>query len=49
VALGAHDDSLSLASQADTALYCAKHAGRNRVHSVLVDVPYHVVRTEIEA
>ncbi|EGH27911.1 response regulator [Pseudomonas syringae] len=49
VALGTHDDSLSLASQADTALYCAKHAGRNRVHSVLVDVPYHVVRTEIEA
>ncbi|KMY00933.1 diguanylate cyclase [Pseudomonas syringae KCTC 12500] len=49
VALGAHDDSLSLASQADTALYCAKHAGRNRVHSVLVDMPYHVVRTEIEA
>ncbi|EKG35179.1 MULTISPECIES: response regulator [Pseudomonas syringae group] len=49
VALGADDDSLSLASQADTALYCAKHAGRNRVHSVLLDVPYHVVRNEIEA
>ncbi|MCH5490212.1 response regulator [Pseudomonas syringae] len=49
VSLGAHDDSLSLASQADTALYCAKHAGRNRVHSVLVDVPYHVVLNEIEA
>ncbi|EGH69488.1 MULTISPECIES: response regulator [Pseudomonas] len=49
VSLGAHDDSLSLASQADTALYCAKHAGRNRVHSVLVDVPYHVVLNGIEA
>lgn len=49
VALGADDDSLSLASQADTALYCAKHAGRNRVHSVPLDVPYHVVRNEIEA
>ncbi|MDF7797141.1 response regulator [Pseudomonas syringae] len=49
VALGADDDSLSLASHADTALYCAKHAGRNRVHSVLLDVPYHVVRNEIEA
>ncbi|WP_046271291.1 response regulator [Pseudomonas syringae] len=49
VALGADDDSLSLASQADTALYCAKHGGRNRVHSVLLDVPYHVVRNEIEA
>ncbi|RXT93506.1 diguanylate cyclase response regulator [Pseudomonas syringae] len=49
VSLGSHDDSLSLASQADTALYCAKHAGRNRVHSVLVDVPYHVVLNGIEA
>lgn len=49
VSLGANDDSLSLASQADTALYCAKHAGRNQVHSALVDVPYHVVLTEIEA
>ncbi|PBP49640.1 response regulator [Pseudomonas syringae] len=49
VSLGANDDSLSLASQADAALYCAKHAGRNQVYSVLVDVPFHAVLSEIEA
>ncbi|MDU8428779.1 response regulator [Pseudomonas syringae] len=49
VSLGADDDSLSLASQADIALYRAKHAGRNQVHSALVEAPYHVVLAEIEA
>ncbi|AQL39669.1 response regulator [Pseudomonas syringae] len=49
VSLGADDDSLSLASQADIALYRAKHAGRNQVHSALVETPYHVVLAEIEA
>ncbi|KPB69207.1 diguanylate cyclase [Pseudomonas cannabina] len=44
VCLGPHDDSLSLASQADIALYRAKHAGRNQVHSTLSDAPYHVVK-----
>ncbi|MCD5985727.1 MULTISPECIES: response regulator [Pseudomonas] len=48
VSLGVHDDSLSLAAQADSALYRAKHAGRNQVHSALVDVPYHVMLPEIE-
>jgi len=33
VELGEGDDSLTLASQADDALYRAKHAGRNQVHS----------------
>ncbi|MEE5154004.1 PleD family two-component system response regulator [Pseudomonas alliivorans] len=49
VSLGVHDDSLSLAAQADSALYRAKHAGRNQVHSALVDAPYHVMLPEIEA
>ncbi|WP_439852145.1 diguanylate cyclase [Pseudomonas syringae] len=44
VCLGTHDDSLSLASQADIALYRAKHAGRNQVHSSLSDAPYQVVK-----
>lgn len=48
VSLGVHDDSLSLAAQADSALYRAKHAGRNQVHSALVDAPYHVMLPEIE-
>ncbi|MBX8487793.1 PleD family two-component system response regulator [Pseudomonas cichorii] len=46
VALGVHDDSLTLASQADNALYRAKHAGRNQVHSAVVEEPYHVVLPE---
>ncbi|MFS2159919.1 diguanylate cyclase [Pseudomonas sp. Pseusp122] len=33
VELGDTDDSLSLAAMADNALYRAKHAGRNQVHS----------------
>ncbi|MFJ4143481.1 diguanylate cyclase [Pseudomonas sp. NPDC089734] len=49
VALGPHDDSLSLASQADNALYRAKHAGRNQVHSAVVEEPYHVVLPEPQA
>ncbi|RMM83669.1 Response regulator, putative/diguanylate cye [Pseudomonas coronafaciens pv. striafaciens] len=49
VSLGAHVDSLSLASQADTALYRAKHAGRNQVHSALASVTFHTARSEIEA
>ncbi|WP_122500123.1 diguanylate cyclase [Pseudomonas viridiflava] len=48
VSLGLHDDSLSLAAQADSALYRAKHAGRNQVHSALVDAPYHVMLPETE-
>ncbi|MEE4682832.1 PleD family two-component system response regulator [Pseudomonas alliivorans] len=48
VSLGVHDDSLSLAAQADSALYRAKHAGRNQVHSALVDAPYYVMLPEIE-
>ncbi len=48
VCLGAHDDSLMLASQADNALYRAKHAGRNQVHSALVEAPYHVVLPEVQ-
>ncbi|MBX8512043.1 PleD family two-component system response regulator [Pseudomonas cichorii] len=49
VALGVHDDSLTLASQADNALYRAKHAGRNQVHSAVVEEPYHVVLPEPQA
>ncbi|MBA1230458.1 PleD family two-component system response regulator [Pseudomonas viridiflava] len=48
VCLGAHDDSLSLASQADSALYRAKHAGRNQVHSAVAEAPYHVMLPETE-
>ncbi|QHF01614.1 diguanylate cyclase [Pseudomonas asturiensis] len=48
VCLGAHDDSLTLASHADNALYRAKHAGRNQVHSALVEAPYHVVLPEVQ-
>jgi diguanylate cyclase (GGDEF)-like protein len=39
VALGPDDDSLSLASRADSALYRAKHAGRNQVHAAVVSRP----------
>ncbi|RMR61699.1 Response regulator /diguanylate cye [Pseudomonas cichorii] len=46
VALGVYDDSLTLASQADNALYRAKHAGRNQIHSAVVEEPYHVVLPE---
>jgi diguanylate cyclase (GGDEF)-like protein len=35
VELRPHDDALMLASQADDALYRAKHAGRNQVHAKL--------------
>jgi diguanylate cyclase (GGDEF)-like protein len=35
VELRPHDDALMLASQADDALYRAKHAGRNQVHAQL--------------
>ena len=35
VELRQHDDALMLASQADDALYRAKHAGRNQVHAQL--------------
>ena len=35
VALGPDDDSLSLASRADSILYRAKRAGRNQVHSAV--------------
>jgi len=35
VELRKHDDALMLASQADDALYRAKHAGRNQVHAQL--------------
>ena len=40
VALGPDDDSLSLASQADSILYRAKHAGRNQVHSAVAEKPH---------
>ena len=38
VELGEHDDPLVMASQADDALYRAKKAGRNQVHTLRADV-----------
>ena len=38
VELGEHDDPLLMASQADDALYRAKKAGRNQVHTLRADV-----------
>lgn len=43
VELGPDDDSLSLASQADSILYRAKRAGRNQVHSTIGPDPRNLL------